>query len=151
MPNPAEKRAKLIQLISIAKQQLGIEEEIWRGHILPRYGAKEKNGKLSLTTLPIYQLENVLKELKQKGFSNPNSNSMSDLEYIRRLWSDLHQMGVVRDGSEQALIRWAKNRFNGLDKLEWLNTYQKQQMIEALKNWIAREKRKANETKQHTA
>lgn len=75
-----------------------------------------------------------------------NEKKMSQLDYIRHLWSELHEMGVIRNNSEQAIIKWAKNRFQGLDRLEWLNAYQKSKLIEGLKDWIAREKGKQHET-----
>jgi len=134
-------QAKLIKTISTAKSQLKIDEEDWRNLILPRFGGKEINGKVSLKSLSIEQMQALLEELRSKGFEKPAGTKPFDqLAYIRLLWKELHQMGIVKNPSEKAIIAWAKHYFEGLDCLEWLNVKQKIKLIQALKDWKKRGK-----------
>lgn len=132
-------QSKLIKAIQTAKSQLKIDEDDWRNHILPRFGAKEINGRVSLKSLSIEQMQSLLDSLRSKGFEKPSGTKPFDqLAYIRLLWRELHEMGVVKNPSEKAIIAWAKHYFEGLDCLEWLNVKQKIKLIQALKDWKKR-------------
>ena len=56
---------------------------------------------------------------------------------VQALWITLHQAGVVRDGSDQAMLNFVK-RLTGRDRLQWCSTEQKSDVIQALKAMAAR-------------
>ena len=53
---------------------------------------------------------------------------------IRGLWIELHQLGAVRDSSEEALAKFAK-RHTRVDTLQWASAENASKVIEALKDW----------------
>lgn len=55
----------------------------------------------------------------------------------RALWRALHDLGELRDGSDQALAAFVR-RQTGIEALEWLTPDQAYKAIEALKSWCAR-------------
>jgi phage gp16-like protein len=71
---------------------------------------------------------------------------------MRALWIQMHQAGIVRDGSEAALTAYAKrmsaklNGGIGVDSLEWLEHDGRlaARVLEALKQWRARALKEAN-------
>lgn len=93
----------------------------------------------------------VLKHLTECGFkakpgikSKRMSAKLSDEpqhRMIRGLWLELHNAGVVIDPSETAILRFVKNQ-KRVERMEWLNQKQASDLIEALKEWRAREARK---------
>lgn len=54
-----------------------------------------------------------------------------------RLWTALFAVGQVRTNTDTALQAWVK-RQSGVDTWRWLNTYQINSVIEALKKWCTR-------------
>lgn len=55
----------------------------------------------------------------------------------RAIWLQLHELGVVRDKSEQALMAYAR-RLCKVDALQWLSQRQMMVLIESLKDWAMR-------------
>lgn len=113
-----DKRKKLIQIIHVAKHQLGMDEMTYRA-LLERVAHKN-----STTKMNIGELENVLLDLTKKGFklqsnvlaqktkryvkrNNASSNKIergSNISYkMLAVWESMHMQGIVRDGSEAAL------------------------------------------------
>ena len=63
---------------------------------------------------------------------------------IQALWITLHQAGKVRDGSDKALMAFAKRMTKtkdhpGKDHLKFCDKQDKWKIIEALKDWAKRE------------
>ena len=149
---PSDKK-KLVQLCSMARsaKHLNIEDDKsaacdWRRK-LAAHGAGLKDGVPSLTLMNVAQLQALLKELIVAGFRYGGRAAGEKvapwrLKYINKLraqWAVLHQAGIVRDGSMQALRAWAKRQYQ-LDALEWQPDepdYHK--LITALNAWGERE------------
>ena len=111
MPTP--NRQRLIRLIHVAKRDLSMDDDTYRA-ILQRIGKKASSADL---TIP--ELEKVLEHLKRSGFkvrsksksapkpaqAKPSRPLAQDLESkkIRALWLFLHELGAVKNPSEEAL------------------------------------------------
>lgn len=114
-------KPKYIQLIHIAKSKLGLDDESYRAMLV------RLTGKNSTKEMNTKALDEVLKELEQKGFaltasrftrskSSPKSRdawvkSRIALK-IRAKWIEMARAGIVRDGSEQALNAFVRNTVN---------------------------------------
>ncbi|NRA22573.1 MAG: regulatory protein GemA [Oceanospirillaceae bacterium] len=138
-------RKKAIQLIHIAKDQLGWSDCLYRDNI--EAWTKQRSCK----SLPLSKLFEVLQHLNACGFkirAKPKNapktqrklSADNQAKKMRSLWLQLHDEGVVRDSSESALGHWVK-RQTDIEDLHWLSTEQKQTCIESLKGWLARIKR----------
>lgn len=140
--NDATRRLK--QLIHIGKGQLGMDDETYRTMLV---GLGLPNSTAAMT---VPQLEVVLEHMKRSGFkvrskakqstkSEPSRPLAQDDESkkIRALWLFLHQLGAVRNPSEEALAAYVK-RITGVDALQWINGVQAETLIESLKKWAMR-------------
>lgn len=148
MRQPAD-RPRLIRLIHVAKRDLSMDDDTYRA-ILQRIGKKASSADL---TIP--ELEKVLEHLKRSGFkvrSNgrkgaakrpaaPKSSRPlaqdAESKKIRALWLFMHQLGVVKNSSEDALAAYIK-RIVGVDALQWISGEQAETLIETLKKWAMR-------------
>jgi len=133
--NAIERRNKLIAKVKIAQKQLHMDDDTYRDVL------ENVTGQRSCKELQEWELDNVLKEMKRKGFKakrpkRAGTRTQADDDQskkIRRLWLELHEAGKVRDPSERALVNFAKGQFKtsrGIDALQWLDTYQKSRLIE---------------------
>ena len=151
-----QQRAKLIQLIHIAKGQLGMDEDTYRS-LLRHEGQADSTDRMTLA-----QLETVLRRMKDLGFQvrapksprtaapqRPLAQAPQDRK-IRALWLDLHGMGVVRNADEAALAAFVQ-RMTGVAALQWLTTEQASAVIEHLKRWQQRSARLAAKDGQESA
>lgn len=135
----AQRRKKLIAKVKIAQKQLGMDDETYRDFL------QGETKKRSSTDLKVWELENVLKALRAKGFkglkgTRPQAND-DQSRLIRSLWLQLHDAGKVRDSGERALVHWVRGQFknsDGIEALQWLSVRQKRRIIEQLKQWLAR-------------
>lgn len=142
MRQPAD-RPRLIRLIHVAKRDLSMDDDTYRA-ILQRIGKKASSADL---TIP--ELEKVLERLKRSGFkvrskvkpaqAKPSRPLAQDGESkkIRALWLFMHQLGVVKNSSEDALAAYIK-RIVGVDALQWISGEQAETLIETLKKWAMR-------------
>lgn len=146
----AQKKARLIRLIHVAKGQLMMDDAAYRTLL-----ANSSQGKTSSKALSIEELEFVLSHLKAQGFVvmtkaaskrqdipvRDGHDLMADqVKKIRALWLDLHNEGAVRDPSELALAKFVK-RMTGVDYQGWLDIDNASKIIEHLKKWRARTRR----------
>jgi len=135
-------RNKYLQLLAIGKQELGWDDEFYRGIWLPQQGATpDDNRHYSAKTLSNSQLFAALEEMKRLGFKpkskRAGNRKLADDDQskkIRSLWLELHQMGRVRNPSEASLAAYVK-RQTRVEALQWLSTEQAGRVIEALKKW----------------
>ncbi|WP_347506132.1 gp16 family protein [Pseudomonas anguilliseptica] len=134
-------RIRLIKLIHVARRELRMDDETYR---LMLAGMKGLGGATSTADLSVPNLLRVLEQLKQKGFKvRPNKKAKRPLaddeqsKKIRALWLTLHDMGAVRDPSEEALAKYVL-RMTKVAALQWLNAAQASQVIENLKQWMGR-------------
>ncbi len=142
-------RQRLIRLIHVAKRDLSMDDDTYRA-ILLRIGKKASSADL---TIP--ELEKVLEHLKRSGFkvrskskaapkqkpeqAKPSRPLAQDLESkkIRALWLFLHELGAVKNPSEEALAAYVK-RIAGVDALQWISGEQAERLIETMKKWAMR-------------
>ncbi|HHR4769164.1 TPA: gp16 family protein [Salmonella enterica] len=137
-------RGKIIQLIHIAKSQMGMDTDTYRQMLI------SITGETSTSVMNPGQLNKVLAAMKAKGFKvKParkarTTHSLADYpqaKKLRALWLEMYAQGFVRDSSEEALRRWIK-RETGVDGLQWLEPDMASNAIEKLKNWQERELKK---------
>ncbi|WP_304635515.1 gp16 family protein [Pseudoalteromonas sp.] len=145
-------KQKLIQLIHIAKSQLGLDDETYRAAL---YGIA---GKSSCKQMSIKQLNQVLEHFKKSGFKSvikrrlsPKSDpkQLGEVNKVRAIWIAMHKQGFVRDGSETALDAYV-NRMLNRNKVgknisfhtHFLTQHQAVQVLESLKQWHKRELKK---------
>ena len=148
MPQPStNNRQRLIRLIHVAKRDLSMDDDSYRATLL-RIGKKASSADL---TIP--ELEKVLEHLKRSGFkvrsksksapkpaqAKPSRPLAQDLESkkIRALWLFLHELGAVKNPSEEALAAYVK-RIAGVDALQWISGQQAERLIETMKKWAMR-------------
>ncbi|WP_051298669.1 gp16 family protein [Marinobacterium litorale] len=147
------RKAALAQ-IHIAKKQLGLDDDIYREML------ENITGKRSCSGMAIGELYQVIKHLENVGFKrnrggqpksrrqqyySPKSKGQI-IDVMRAIWIEMHQAGIVRDGSELALTHWAKRASSkrnggvGVDSLDWLerDTKLASQVLEDLKQWNKR-------------
>lgn len=133
---------KLIQLIHIAKSQLGLDDDTYRANLV------QITGKNSTKNMTLADLRQVFEDLKTKGFKTTpakgtnlkkeTSMAVDDQsKLIRHLWLSLHDLGEVKNSSEQALAKYVE-RQTGASALQWLTMQQASTVIESLKKWEMR-------------
>lgn len=148
-------RTKQLQLLAIGKQQLGWDDEFYRGIWLPQMGAMpDENRHYSAKTLSNTQLFKAVEEMKRLGFKvqskaasqkpRKGHRKLADdaqSKMIRGLWIELHKLGAVRDPSEASLAHFVAGQVKsseGVEALQWLDSYQASRIIEQLKKWRGR-------------
>ncbi|GAA5626999.1 hypothetical protein Brsp05_02282 [Brucella sp. NBRC 12953] len=128
-------------IINIAKNQLGLDEDTYRGML------HRVTGKVSLRVMTEVEKQNVIEDLKQKGFDpaakRPLKDSRKRLEgkyasTLQAMWIAGYNLGVVTNGSDEALIAFVKRQTN-LDHVRFLhNPAAANKAIESLKSWLKR-------------
>lgn len=132
-------RAKVIQLIHIARNKLEVSDDAYRVML------QNLTGKDSCSKMDDRQLANVLAHLRGRGFKisgKPREMPMADFPMGRKiwvLWQDLAKAGLVRDKSQKALDTWLLGE-TGVARLIWLKQEpdKAHQAIEKLKQWLGR-------------
>lgn len=133
--------------IHIAKKELGLTDDEYRDILRSRFG-KTKDSAAKLTPGQAFSLLNHFQRLgwKPKGQRSlpgwtipPDGQSKK----IQALWITLHQAGVIRDGSDSALMAFVKRmttseRTPGRDHLKFCDGQAKMAIIEALKSMARR-------------
>jgi len=140
--NLAPYKGSLIKIIHVAKRQLDMDDETYRTML------RRLTNRDSCSFLSMSQLEEVVDHLRGLGFAetparkakvkaNPKPADDPQSRKIRSLWLTLRDMGAIKDSSEAALASFAR-RQTQVERLEWLNNYQAERVIESLKSWIKR-------------
>lgn len=138
-------RQRLIRLIHVGKRELGLDDEIYRALLM---GSVQKD---STSAMSVPELERVLERMKRSGFkvrvksARPPAQSRPgrplaqypEARKVRALWLFLHQLGAVKNPSEEALAAYVK-RIAKVDALQWTNGDQTEALIETLKKWAMR-------------
>lgn len=135
-------RSKLIQIIHVAKNRLGLDDESYQALL-----ANATKGKTSCKSMTDAELKRVLLAMRQAGFANTTTAApkysdvkkcaLPQAKKIRHLWLSLAAMGALRDSRESALLSYVR-RHTGIDRMEWCTPEQLSSLIEALKRWIKR-------------
>lgn len=145
----AHKKARLIKLLHIAKNQLMLDDAAYR-----RLLANVSGGKTSSKQMSVAELELALRGMKAQGFvvtTKAQAESGwqdipvreaadgvdAQIKKIRALWLELHRLGAVRSPSELSLARFV-SRMTGVDYQGWLSVDDASRVIEHLKQWKKR-------------
>ncbi|MEW6562723.1 MAG: regulatory protein GemA [Pseudomonadota bacterium] len=131
-----------IQFIHIAKQQLGMDDATYRA-MLMSVGGVDSSSKLDIKGRKL-----VLEHFKACGFKVRSTGKAKaqpsrplaeypEAKKIRALWLMLHELGAVRNASEEALASYVK-RMTRVDALQWITGAQAETVIESLKKWAMR-------------
>ena len=141
----AQKKARLVQLLHVAKSQLMMDDTAYRTLL-----ANASHGKTSSKAMSIDELELALRMMKAQGFvvttGKTRPNGKADLTVyehgkqvamIRGLWLALHQLGAVHSPAEASLAKFVK-RMTGVDYHGWLSIEDAARVIEHLKKWKQR-------------
>lgn len=146
-PPAPDYRKRLIRLIHVARRDRGLDDGTYRD-LLERE-TKKRSCKAMNTT----ELDKVLAALKRDGFkvsrkprlvvAQPEQRNRARLRdgqqaLATALWISLWQLGAVRDNRDSALDAFV-SRQTGVAHLKWLGPQQAHRVIEALKDWCARE------------
>lgn len=132
---------KSIAIINIAKNQLGLDDDTYRGML------HRVTGKVSLRVMTEIEKQNVIEDLKQKGFDPSVKNTSKGgrkrltgkyAAKLQALWIAGYNLGIVTNGSDEALIAFVK-RQTKLDHVRFLHEpNDANQAIESLKRWLNR-------------
>ncbi len=133
------KKTKLIQLIHVGKNKLGLDDDLYREVL------QSTTGKSSSKDLTIAQLNAVLDRMKQLGFDieSKDKTGVKNLaddaqsKLIRHLWLELHNAGEIRNGSELALAKFVENRVH-VSALQFLSSHHADMIINHLRQWCNR-------------
>jgi phage gp16-like protein len=150
-----DERARLIRLVHVGRRELGLDDPSYRALLQAQAGVA------SASLASPKQLQRVVEAMKRAGFKVTAKPSEAPLQVAvksrrtgvsaasaavalasdpqsrkaRAMWITLHQIGQVRDSSEQALLAYAR-RQTGVERLEWVPDMVP--VLEPLKAWLLR-------------
>ena len=76
--------------------------------------------------------------MKQGDFEHKKDVAYRQERLVHFLWGQLHRAGVVRDGSRLALAAFC-TRITGVDAVRFCNSFQRDALIKALRDWCKKE------------
>ncbi|ALL14282.1 gp16 family protein [Caulobacter henricii] len=134
-------RRALLAKVHLAKKDLRLDDDTYRD-ILERI-----TGRRSAAECSVRELEDLVGHFRAQGFKpkvvsggkvgmaptfkrKPADHPVA--RKARALWISLHQLGVVENGSEQALEAFAKRQL-GVDALQWADQSHAEPLIKGLK------------------
>ena len=128
-------RSKIIQLIHIAKSQIGLSDEDYRAVL------ESTAKKTSCSKMTLFELNEVLKAMKKLGFKVKKLEtreeeigwdaSKAQMDYIKGMWER-----VAHDKSDRALYKFIK-RITGADHPRFMTAKDSQKVIIALRKMMA--------------
>ncbi|WP_022655584.1 gp16 family protein [uncultured Desulfovibrio sp.] len=128
--------SRLIGVIHVAKNQLGMDDDTYRAFLL------DMTGKDSCAKMTPKEHWRILEELKRRGFRKIPAHKGKLLvndpqaRKIRALWLTMADCGIVRNRSEKALNGFVR-KMTGCTLTD-ATVKQCQAVIEILKNWLDR-------------
>ena len=149
------------QLLAIANQELTKIRAGWTDDdyrlALKHFGASEKQGRISATTMTLPEMKAALAHFSKLGFtpkksgtkkprptfSKNNNRKTKDtraprIAKLNAMWIELHDLGAVNNRSQTAMESWCKKHVNGLSALRWATSPQLNQAVEMLKSFQQR-------------
>lgn len=114
--------------IHIAKKELGLDDDIYRGVLWDRYH------KESAAELSDLQAADLLDLFRQKGW---RPASIGQRALIHSLWRRLEAVGAVDHPGVEALTAFVE-RATGKNDLRRLSVREASRLIEMLKKWLER-------------
>ena len=135
-------RKKLYQLIAIAKNSLGVDEDTHRD-ILADFGARQKQGRVSATTMTLAGLQAVLSHYESKGFVNtasqfsPRKKTVKDPDFpsnfaTRPKLKFIHFM-LLQLGQPWGYANAIVKKTTGCDRADWTSDYDISLTVKALR------------------
>lgn len=121
---------KLIKALQTGRRKLGMTDEEYRALLSSITGGRTTSSK----ELSGGELIRALTALRKVGF---RTTADPQLRKIKSLWYEMHDLGIVRNRSDQAIETYIR-RITRVQKIEWCSVEQLQLVIETLKNWIDR-------------
>lgn len=128
-------RSKIIQLIHVAKKELGLFDEDYRAIL------ESTAKKTSCSEMSLFELNEVLKAMKKLGFKVKKLEtreeeigwdaSKAQMDYIKGMWEL-----VARDKSDRTLYKFIK-RITGADHPRFMTARDSQKVIIALRKMMA--------------
>ncbi len=151
-PPRRDNRKVALAQVHIAKKQLAMDDDIYREVLV---GVTGKN---SCKDMSLSELFLIIKHFEKCGFKSGRQSvrgqkktfsptaSGQYIDVMRALWINMFKAGMIEDGSEMALTRWAKRQSSqlnggiGIDGLDWLERDAKLviKVLESLKQWHKR-------------
>jgi phage gp16-like protein len=139
--------AQLAASAGMSKQDY---EPIYRD-ILRQCGAtNDEDGNPSQKNMTVIQLEHALEEFKKRGFKLVKSRVKTTSKTVKTtvydtalldkafgIWKAMADFGIVANASRSAFEAWALKRIKA-DHLKWITDTEKEQLVEALKQWAKR-------------
>ncbi|ECI6681034.1 regulatory protein GemA [Salmonella enterica subsp. enterica] len=141
-------RAKLIQLIHVARREAGLDDETYQAKLAAA------TGKRTCRDMTLPELETVLRSFRDSGFKRKSTRSSSRTRSaivgkIRAVWAEMHAAGFIQCGSDAALNQYVarqttrQNGGGGVARADWLTDALATLVLESLKQWHRRELRAA--------
>lgn len=151
MKTQKDNRKSALAQIHIAKKQLKLDDDIYRDTL------QQISGKRSCGDMHISELYKVLSHFEKCGFKrkapttrrakkqySPKASGQI-IDVMRAVWIEMYHQGIIEDGSEMALTKWAERQSSqlnggvGIAELEWLErTKLASPVLESLKQWHKR-------------
>jgi phage gp16-like protein len=139
MMNADVRRKKELALIHMAKSDLRMSREDYE------FVLHEVTGKASAALLNERERTKLINHFKTKGFKIKSGGAAvrfkANLGHeglkMLALWGMLHDLGAVKNPSEDALHAYIK-RITKVDSPKWVNGAQVETVIETLKKWSMR-------------
>ena len=128
---------QLIGKIHIAKKDLGLDDEAYRGLLV------SVTGKDSSAIMTDRELAKVVEELKSKGWkplhpkTEKQKSAAPSIKKIYALWGVLQEKGMVKSRDAASLNRF-QAKYTKKDKVKDLSWQEAQKVIEILKKIIER-------------
>ncbi|EKE3213126.1 regulatory protein GemA [Salmonella enterica] len=137
-------RAKLIQLIHVARREAGLDDETYQAKLAAA------TGKRTCRDMTLPELETVLRSFRDSGFKRKSTRSSSRTRSaivgkIRAVWAEMHAAGFIQCGSDAALNQYVarqttrQNGGGGVARADWLTDALATLVLESLKQWHRRE------------
>lgn len=126
----SESRTKLMGAVHAAAKRVGLDAD--DRHALQL----EITGKPSLAAMTPAEIGRVLDRLNKDRA--PATGQRAHVGKVKALWWSLYWLGAVEDPNEMALTAFVR-RQTGVERLTFLGHKQAPAVIEALKDWLARE------------
>lgn len=133
-----DRRRKDLARIHIVAKALGLDDEA-RRDVIFSLTRQKSCADLDYTGLQLVR-EHLEERARSRGMKVGAAGVSSRdrmVRMIRALWLELGENGKLHDRSERALFSFTK-RQTGVERPEWCSMRQKDQVIEALKAWLAR-------------
>ncbi|HBC0987587.1 TPA: regulatory protein GemA [Escherichia coli] len=138
-------RATLIKLIHVARREAGLDDETYQAKLIAATGKK------SCREMTMAELETAYKAFRDSGFkrhlkrANGERHRSAVIGKIRAVWGEMHRAGFITSGSDAALDQFVarmtakENGGTGVARAAWLTDALAVRVLEALKQWQARE------------